>query len=82
MNYNIYLLWVPNEGWGVFGYGCPDTGAFPTYMYRQYTIPEKQYDKVFSKLMDIQGKLNSEGTIPTKANEKNIFPDISTLLSD
>ena len=82
MEYDLYLLWVPNEGWGVFGYGCPDPGAFPNWMYRKYTIPIEQRVKVFGRLMDIKERLEVEKVRPTKMNERKIFPELSDLLAD
>ena len=82
MKENLYLLWIPNGGWGVFGYGCPDTGAFPNWMYRKYTISSEQYDKFFKKLMGVKERLVIDNVVPTKGREKEIFPELSDLLSD
>ena len=83
MDYDLYLLWVPNGGWGVFNdSSCPDPGAFPNWMYRKYTIPMEQHDKVFNKLIERKDRLEGNKTMPTKEREIEIFPELSDLLKD
>jgi len=83
MDYDLYLLWVPNEGWGVFNAcSCPDPGAFPNWMYRKYTILMEQHDKVFGRLREIKERLDVNQIVPTKDKEKDIFPELSDLLAD
>jgi hypothetical protein len=81
MNYDLYLLWTPNGGWEVFNsVTCPATSNFPHYMYRKYNIPEEQHEIAFEKLMSVKQKLDSENTMQTRNNEREIYPDISILL--
>lgn len=83
MDYDLYLLWVPNTGWGVFNTcNCPDPGAFPNWMYRKYTIPREQHNKVFDRLMKKKERLVVDKIIPTKERETDIFPELSDLLKD
>lgn len=81
----LYLMWVPGQpsGWGVFDYtSCPDPGAFPSWMYRQYTVPKERWSEIFNKLKKIKENLDVGKVVPTKDTEKNIFPEISDLLAD
>lgn len=83
MNKDLYLLWVPNQGWGVFNAcSCPDPEAFPDWMYKKYTIPNEQYSRLFEKLIEFKEKLCVEKIIPTKVKEKDTFPELSDLLKD
>jgi len=79
----LYLLWNPREGWGVFDLSsCPDPGAFPSYMYRKYIVPHEKFGRVFEKLMDIKGRLYTEKIIPQEGKENEIFPELSSLLAE
>jgi hypothetical protein len=81
MNYDLYLLYTPDEGWGIFSAStCPDLGAFPNWMYKKYTFPITQHQKVFIRLMDIKENFELNKTIPTKST--NIFPELSDLLEN
>ena len=84
MNHNLYLLWIPNEGWGTFDEGTsPDLhNVFPEYIYRKYTVSAKDEEKVFHKLRSVQQELNSKGVVPTEERQNEIFPELSDLLSD
>jgi hypothetical protein len=80
---DIFLMWVPGHryGWAVFdAYSCPNPTNFPDWMYRRYTIPTDKWKEVFNKLKGIKEKLDTEGIIPTKNTQKNIFPELSDLL--
>jgi hypothetical protein len=83
MNKDLYLLWAPNQGWGVFNSSsCPDPEAFPDWMYKKYTIPGEKYDKLFEKLIELKERLCIEKIIPAKVKEKDIFPELSDLLKE
>jgi hypothetical protein len=80
---DLYLLWIPYSGWGVFtASSCPDPCAFPAWMYRKYTVPSEQLDKVFGRLNSIKEKLETDKMLPAKGKEKEIFPELSDLLAD
>jgi hypothetical protein len=82
-DYDLYLLWIPTEGWGIFNMGsCPDPAAFPSWMFRKYTIPIEQHDKVFKRLMHIKEKLDENVVLPSAETERKIFPELSDLLKD
>ncbi len=83
MDRDLYLLWVPNEGWGVFNASsCPDPGAFPEWMYRKYTIPGEKYYKASGRLKETKERLDSGKVISAKEMENEIFPELSDLLED
>jgi hypothetical protein len=77
---HLYLLHVPNSGWGVFTETtCPDVGGLSDYTYRKYDVPEGRYDHLFSKLLEERDKLVEDQVVPSNDN-KNIFPELSDLL--
>jgi len=81
MIHDLYLLYIPNQDWGVFdASSCPDTHRFPDYLFRQYDVLDEDRDGVFAKLKDIQGKLVRDKVVPNEDNQSDIFPELSDLI--
>ena len=78
---NLYLLWAGIQGWGLFTEtDCPDRGAFPEYMYKKYTVDEKNYHNAWNILFKHLGDLWKNKIEPTRDNYSEIFPDIDDEL--
>jgi hypothetical protein len=81
MNQELYLLWDPLYGWGVYtSVTCPDPGDFPNYAYRKYEFPVDKWKVVFDRLLEVKDKLEKEEIRPTKDNVESNFPSLETLL--
>ena len=80
MEREIYLLWDPLNRWGIYSQlTVPDTHNFPNYFYKRYPVSEGVYKKVFYNLLLKLGNLKD--IIPSKENEKEIFPKLVDLVN-
>ena len=83
MKIQLYLLYLPSQGWGVFdNCSCPDLAPFPPYLYKEYGVPEERFDKVIQSLINAKEQLVAQEIIPTVDNWGDIFPDITDVLKE
>ena len=80
---DIYLLWVPNDGWGVYVDNmCPDPGAFPAHIYRKYSVSNSNLDIAFRNLINIRNTFSEKKIYPTRENQDRIFPKLEEILKE
>lgn len=84
MGHDLYLLWRPNKGWGVFNAATcpPDISDANPYEFRKYTVPMEQRIAACRRLNERKGELDARRIVPQKGHENDIFPELSDLLAD